>query len=197
MGERDDKTQAPDARKKNYCRPFDICAKGYRMARRQGRGARKISRAKATIDQLPQITEIFLKIKEGHTPNMDTDKTSHNRTKAAESKPPGSKVLKMRGPYIDRRPNYPSEFFCFPRATPRGAGGGKMNINRLIRTAAAKGYEVTVDRDGRQYAYTIHDANIEVNKDIHTDRHGLELFILYGPDAYLAYCENAGIEAFC
>lgn len=72
-----------------------------------------------------------------------------------------------------------------------------MNITRLIAEAKRKGYEVTADVTGRQYSFTIRDAVRAVNPDIHTDRRGLELFVLDGPDAYLEYCESAGIDAFC
>lgn len=72
-----------------------------------------------------------------------------------------------------------------------------MNINGLIKTAERQGYEITVDKSGRQYAYTIHDTKCPINKDIHIDRRGLELFLLEGVDEYLDYCWSADIEPFC
>lgn len=71
-----------------------------------------------------------------------------------------------------------------------------MNISRLLARAEAQGYEITIDKTGPQWAYTIHDTNFATNKDIHTDRRGLELFLLAGPGEYAYYCEAADEEPF-
>lgn len=71
-----------------------------------------------------------------------------------------------------------------------------MNINKLAADAKAQGYEIAVDKTGRQYAYTIISTNCPDNPHIHTDRRGLELFLQDGIDAYLHYCEMAGVEPF-
>lgn len=68
-----------------------------------------------------------------------------------------------------------------------------MNIKTITRKAKRSGYIVGVLCDG---VYTITDTRHENNPTITTDKKGLELFIMYGIDEYLAYCEEKGIETF-
>ena len=70
-----------------------------------------------------------------------------------------------------------------------------MNIKQIKEAAEKRGYEVLIDTAGPQYVYTITNLIFPGNPPIKTDRRGAEL-LLTDIDAYLHYCEMAGIDPF-
>ena len=111
---------------------------------------------------------------------------------------PGFKKSKIIGHISTGGQTVRASFFSITRDRGGGGqtGGKSMNLNRLLAMAERQGYEITIDKSGQQWAYTIHDPNIETNPDIHTDRRGLEIFLQEGPGEYAYYCEYADEEPF-
>ena len=109
------------------------------MARRQGRGARKISRAKATIDQLPQITEIFLKIKEGHPPQYGHGQDKPQQNESGGKQTPRVKSFKNARPIYRPAPKLSERVFLFSARDPQGGRRRKDEHQQTNQDGSGKG----------------------------------------------------------